>query len=386
MNRTIPNPTSKTPLLRTMKFRQQLFMPFIILLFTLLACNIGRQDTSSGSRITNLLPTLTATVVANFSAGSETDEPVSGEVSTPPLSPADPNSTPLPLPIEANIPTESETGTSAAESNSGLSPTPIDAAGSDDSSASVEQPIANAVTPTPIQTIDAAFETLPTSTPTPTLGPVATFTATPLPAATASPLPAATAPPLPNWSYTGLRTYYSKSGKNLSMYGAVVNNTGTSQKLKVLTASFYDDQGQLIDEDSYLTVNYWPSNLIPAGERLPFKLTALNIENMADFELNVDTQPLDLTSQDFEILDVSEGTKFGQPCLQGRLSNVGGALQEVVIVGTLYNDQDQLLQFGEYKQLVAGRDLAAQPLNFEICFNINNPNLITRHELRAWGQ
>jgi hypothetical protein len=55
-------------------------------------------------------------------------------------------------------------------------------------------------------------------------------------------------------------------------------------------------------------------------------------------------------------------------------------------MGVLYNDQDQMLQFSEHHQPVSGLDLAAQALEFEICFNLNNPDLIARHELRAWGQ
>ncbi len=364
-------------LLRIIKSRQKLLIPFIIFLLALLACNMGGQDASSGNRIINLLPTLTPTGVANLPP-----EPEPGQTTNPALSPSDPTPALLPTPIGTSLSSEPKTDQianptlSPSESAPALLPTPIGGSASDNTSVPIQQTVVNEPAPTLTQTIAIPIGTLPAST------------QTSIPPLTPTPLPVTASPPeIAGWSYAGVRTYYSKSGRNLSMYGDVVNNTGTSQKLALLKANFYDDQGQLIDEASYMTVGYWSSRLIPAGERLPFKLMALSIENVADFEFSVEAQPIDqIAHQDLEILDVSENSRFGRPCLQGRLRNVGPPLQEVVIVGALYDGQDQMLQFGEYKQQVSGIDFAAKPLEFEICFNLNNPNLIARHELRAWGQ
>ncbi len=369
MKHTVPKRSNKIPFLRRIKFGQQVSLPFIILLLTLLACNIRGQDAIQDRVIIKQLPTLTATIVANL-----LPEPETSQIANPTPPPAEANLTPLTTPIEA----------STSDDTSG----PIEQAVASEvaaneavaNEAAANEAVANEAAPAPTQTIEAPIMPPLTETPIPP-------TLTPVPA-TATPLPAATATPMPDWSFAAIRTYYSNSSQNLSIYGDVINNTGTSQKVALITVNFYDEQSQLIAATSdKKRVDYWPSELIPAGERLPFSLKVLNIEFVADFELSVEAQPIEqMVHQDLEFSDVSEGKEFGQYCLQGRLRNVGSPLQKVVIMGVLYNDQDQMLQFGEHKQSVSGIDLAAQPLEFEICFNLNNPNLIARHELRAWGQ
>ncbi len=326
------------PFLRPIRFRQ-LSLPIIILLLPLLACSLGENETFQGRRIVYQLPTLTPTVMANLPPKPETSE------------------VPNPAP-------------SLSEPTPPLVPAPMVGSASKEAAVSIEPGAASEAAPALAQTIEPAPEIVPTATDTP------------------KPLPPAPTPEIAGWLFAGIRTHYSDSSQNLSMYGDVINNTGTSQRLAALAANFFDGQGQLITASgNKTTVDYWPGELIPAGERLPFKLTVFNIENVADFELSVEAQPVDqFVHHEFEFFDVTEGNKLGQHCMQGRLRNVGPPVQEVIVVGALYNDQDQMLQFGEYERSVSGIDLAAQPLEFEVCFNINNPALIARRELRAWGQ
>ena len=90
------------------------------------------------------------------------------------------------------------------------------------------------------------------------------------------------------------------------MYGEMVNNTGSSQELTLVSGAFYDAQGQLIAGEESI-IDYWPVDIIPPGGRLPFELTVLEIENAANFDLSVQSQPSGQTPhQNFEFSDLDQ--------------------------------------------------------------------------------
>ncbi len=224
------------------------------------------------------------------------------------------------------------------------------------------------------------------STPMPTSAPAAQPNQ-PTASPTTPPTPTSTATPsLENsgWSFASIRTYPDEAG-NLLLYGDVINNTGSSQEVAYITGDFYNAEGQPIaDQDQ--TIDYWPIDVIPAGERLPFELTVLGVQNITNYELNVTAHPSQqILSQNFEFLDVTEFQDEESYCLVGLIKNIGPPLQEyVVVVGVLYDNQNQVLQFGEYYQSSEELNLNEAPFEFSLCIDLINAD-IARYDLRAWG-
>lgn len=184
-------------------------------------------------------------------------------------------------------------------------------------------------------------------------------------------------------SFVGVQNYAHDD--NLMLYGDIVNNTGNTQEIALLGGTFYDAQGQLI-ADNNSVVDYWPVEIIPPGGRVPFELTVYGVQNVADFNLNIEAQPSNQTlNQEFTFLDLHERVELDSHCVTGRIQNLGSQLHTyLVIVTVLYNDQDRVIDFGEYYK-PNPQDVGQDPaLDFEVCSNaLNQP--VSRYELRAWG-
>jgi YD repeat-containing protein len=170
------------------------------------------------------------------------------------------------------------------------------------------------------------------------------------------------------------------------LYGDVINETGSTQELNVITATFYDGQGQVIAAASSV-IDYWPIDVIPAGARLPFGILAPEVESTANFELNVEAQPgAQRPHQNFEVSNLAQQqAEFGY-CLTGQVQNKGNPLQTYLIVmAVLYDTQDHVIKFGEYyapdPTVIRGDQL--EP--FEICIDSVSRE-VTRHEVRVWGE
>ena len=165
-------------------------------------------------------------------------------------------------------------------------------------------------------------------------------------------MPASTPTPAPQpagWSFANVRVYTGEIEAGLLLYGNLINNTGSAQELFFITGTFYDAQGQAIaDEES--TYDYWPVEFIPPGARVPFELTVDGIQSTNNFDLRVDAEPSgEAPRQDFEFSDLYQETMEYGYCVGGTLRNPGGQLEDyLVIVAVLYDNQDQVVSFGEY--------------------------------------
>lgn len=233
----------------------------------------------------------------------------------------------------------------------------------------------------------------PTSTaqPSPTLPPVdpppisnETDQAIPLdPTITPSDTPP---PDLALWSFAGVELYHDEFEAGLALYGDVINETGATQELSVIRATFYDGQGQVIG-DAGSAVDYWPIDVIPAGARLPFGVLAPEVENTANFELKVEAQPgAQSPHQNFQVLGLAQQqAEFGY-CLTGQVQNMGDPLQEYLIVmAVLYDSQNHVVKFGEYYAPDPTAVLGDQLEPFEICIDSVSRE-VARHEVRVWGE
>ena len=188
------------------------------------------------------------------------------------------------------------------------------------------------------------------------------------------------------WSFTDVQVYTDQIDNGFLMYGDVINNTGSAQELDYITGTFYDAQGQVIAGEENV-IDSWPLDIIPPGARVPFGLTVEGVQNVANLELNLYSEPSeDLPSQDFEFLNTNPSIAVGSYCVNGQLQNLGGELEGyLVIVLVLYNDQNKMINFAEYPEPYFEELVGGETLPFEICVDNFKQN-VARYDLRAWGQ
>jgi len=247
-----------------------------------------------------------------------------------------------------------------------------------------------AATPTsPVGTLTTG-STLTPGPAAPTHTPIPNPMDSPIPTFQPSPTsPPPTVPPAiepPGWSLASVRLSTDQE-EGLVLYGDLINNTGSPQALALITGTFYNDQGQVVaGEDS--VHDYWPAvDAIPSGGRLPFELTVDGIQGDARFTLRVEAElSSESPRQDFEFADLKQWNEEGVYCVGGTLRNPGGELQVyLVVVVVLYDNQDRVVNFGDYNEPYPIDVVGGQLSNFEICVDPHGQG-VARYELRAWGQ
>lgn len=263
-------------------------------------------------------------------------------------------------PAELNNPQPAEVGSNTVADNS--------------SAAGAQAPVTSGVS--------VAAQPSPSATPTPTATPLPSATPTEVPPTNTPTLtPTPTQTPLPEgWVFVGVRS--QSDGGNLILYGDVINNTGASQELAYITATFFDGGGQQMDTG---TLDYWPIEDVPAGGRVPFTLTAFGIQNAADFSLNVEAAPSEEPpTQDFEFVDASPANEGGQYCVSGRLRNLAQELNIYLsVVTVLFDAQGKVINFGDQYEHSPGLG-SNQEKGFKVCADPMGQEVVD-YQLRAWG-
>jgi hypothetical protein len=74
----------------------------------------------------------------------------------------------------------------------------------------------------------------------------------------------------------------------------LINETGASQKLRLVTGNFFDGQGQKLAGQAN-TVEFWPVEIVPPGGQVPFELAVDNLQAAADYKLWVYSERIDQT-------------------------------------------------------------------------------------------
>ncbi len=240
----------------------------------------------------------------------------------------------------------------------------------------------------------------PTVPPTVTPTPRPLFTPTPLPP-TATPLPT----PLPpdngggdggdaeeedqsadNWSFTGVRTDSSQLQNGMLVYGNLVNHTGTPQDIQQVSATFYNAQGDVIGQNHTIQA-YWPGYTVPAHDAsMPFQLLVNGLSGAADFELTLDANSSsNQPREDFTFSDVKAMNEGDAYCLDGRVRNSGGPLQEyLIITAVLYDKRDYVINFQDEQVRNPTKIVGDQSYHFKIC--VAPPfGGVVRYDLKAWG-
>jgi len=311
----------------------KLFVLGVMIVLTL-ACNIvssDPQDIAGRAEIRTPLPTLTPTVAENFDILPQETDTTESVV----------------------VPVEDVAATLVTETD----PTPV---------------TPTEILPTPVATNpEKTSDDIPAS---------ATPDNSPTPEPTPAPVGGS------GWVFEDVHTYPDPYGDGILVYGDIVNGTGSVQELVAVTGTFFDNQGQVIAGEDNI-VDYWPFDVIPVNGQLPFELTVLDIQQTADFDLVVESQSSNQAPhQDFNVANVEQWSEDGVYCLLGQLENRGSFLNEyVVILAVLFDDQNQMLGFGEYYEPEPVEGLTESPLEFDICIDVGDQN-IARYEWRAWGQ
>jgi hypothetical protein len=245
----------------------------------------------------------------------------------------------------------------------------------------IDIPTSTAI-PTDLPTSTAIPTDLPTSTAIPTDLPTSTI----IPTDTPLPPPTETSTPEPSgWSFANMRTYADEDAESLWLYGDVTNNTGTTQKLTTITGTFYDAQGQLIANENN-TLGYWPVDVVPAGERIPFELAVEGIQNAANYELRAASEMGDSPPRhDFDFTDLEQWNEEGVYCLMGALLNPGNELTEyLVIIAVFYDGQGNVINFSEDYTSNPTWVIGDEFYDFEICIDPSGQDF-DHYELQAWG-
>jgi hypothetical protein len=190
----------------------------------------------------------------------------------------------------------------------------------------------------------------------------------------------------PGWSVARIQAYTGSRPDSLVLYGEVKNDTETGQELGYITGIFYDAGGQIIADNGDIR-DYWSIDVVPPGERVPFRLTVDGVQSAAKFDFRIVAEPSDqILRQDFELLDLNPWQESGEYCVTGRLRNPSDALRyNLTLALVLYGTQDQVLNFGDYFEPNPEYILGDETLDFEICVDDLHQN-VARYELRAWGE
>jgi hypothetical protein len=119
---------------------------------------------------------------------------------------------------------------------------------------------------------------------------------------------------------------------------------------------------------------------------VPYKLIIEGIQDTADFTVSVKTEPSsENPRQDFEFFDLSQSEQTEKYCVTGRLRNLGGELEEyLVLVAVLFDGQDKVVSYGDYHEFDLAYVIGGETAEFEVCADNFNQD-IARYELRAWG-
>jgi hypothetical protein len=188
-----------------------------------------------------------------------------------------------------------------------------------------------------------------------------------------------------DWSFVGVNGIYDPDWESVFVYGEVINNTGSPQRLSHITGDFYDDQGQVVvgqgDVDDFYQID-----VVPPGGVVPFELALYDVQSVADFDLVVIAEPSgEAPRQDFEFSDLDAYDDAGDYCVGGRLRNPGGVLEDyLMIVVVLYNGQDNVIYFDSYEYYAPGI-LSQQEQYFEVCVDRYGQE-VARYDVRAWGK
>jgi hypothetical protein len=187
-----------------------------------------------------------------------------------------------------------------------------------------------------------------------------------------------------------VRLHPDPDAESLFAYGDAINNTGETQEIGRIVATFYDDQGQTIGFPND-TNDYVPIDIVPPGGRVPFELSTDEIGNAASYLIVVESDPNSETPRidGFQFQVQSQFIDdFEDYCLTATVKNTGAELTEYLsIVAELYTGDDKLIGFSLPYEPSLEEIANGLEHQFDICIDPLGIDLTgARHELRAFGR
>lgn len=187
-----------------------------------------------------------------------------------------------------------------------------------------------------------------------------------------------------DWTFMGIQTTFNPD--EAVVKGVLINNTGTPQEAAEVTGTFYDAQGQVIQDQIDMS-SYIPVNIIPVDTHIPFELDAVSPVQVSRVDLQVQSSPAtNAPRQDFQIAGMNQWTDAdGMYCLGGQVNNPGSAVQEYLTVyAALYNDRGKLVSFSDFAPGLDEIQSSSQGTAFEMCLDPLGEQ-ITRYEINVVG-
>ena len=315
------------------------------------AFGLARTAEPSGTSTPTSSPTNTRTIVSTTEASPPTV--VSSTLAPPAATPslATPSLTPggtLPASIPTAAPTQ-PTGASTTSNTATPTNTP---------------PLTNTSTST---ATSQNTTTTPASTSTFTLSPTATGLSS-------------------GWVFVSTRLHPDPSSNSVTVYGVVVNNTASTQRINVISGMFYNALGQVVVNPAQ-TSGYWPVDELPPGGQVPFELIASGISDPASYILNVQAQTSTATPRtDFEFTRQGESIGDGLYCAQAAFRNSGADLISYLSIAlVLYNNQNNVINLSEAFEPDMADVTGGQTLDMEVCADPLGLT-VDHYEWRGWGR
>jgi hypothetical protein len=195
------------------------------------------------------------------------------------------------------------------------------------------------------------------------------------------------------WSFENVWTYWDEDYFEFYVWGEVVNNTASDQRIVEFLPIVYDEDRIPINSEFYFLAEDYELIIttvsVSPGGRLPFSFviylpfTVAYIED--NYEIQIQAEPAAATRSDLTILDVSDDGKANLPdefYVWVTFENSSSDLQEyAALIITLYDDEGRVIGVGgqletdtsylevgehEFEVIVDMRDLAYYDLDVQM--------------------
>jgi len=170
----------------------------------------------------------------------------------------------------------------------------------------------------------------------------------------------------------------------LTVTGELVNNSGSTQTLNAIGGEFFDANGTKIAGDDDIS-DYWLTENIPNGGRLPFELIVDNIQQAANFSLTAYAEPApSVTRTDFQVNITDQYREPEYYCVDGTVAWTVPFNDYLEIIVTGYAADGSIVSFSD-DYFTPSANLSS-PAEFSVCLDDTDPSSIDRHTLQVWGE
>ncbi len=163
-----------------------------------------------------------------------------------------------------------------------------------------------------------------------------------------------------------------------------MNNSGRTQTLLFIGGEFFDAAGTKIAGDDAIS-DYWLTENIPDGGRLPFELVVDDIQQTADFSLAAHAEPAPVvTHSDFQVNITEQYREPEYYCIDGTVVLNTPVSEYLEIIATGYAADGSIISFND--DFFTSSDDLGSSVEFSVCLDDTDPSSIDHHALQVWGE